>query len=81
VVGQLPAALAAGGACRTAADPDLWFADDLQDQAAAVAVCRACPVRALCGAWALDTGQLYGIWGGLTEAERRQGQRGQRAAS
>jgi hypothetical protein len=81
VVGQLPAALADRGACRTAPDPDLWFAADPGDQAAAVAICGGCPVRALCGAWALGTGQLYGIWGALTEADRRQAHRGQQAAS
>lgn len=37
----------------------------------AKAVCRRCPVMAECLRWALQTGQEYGIWGGLTEEERR----------
>ena len=34
-------------------------------------VCRRCPVREECLAWALETGQDAGVWGGLSEDERR----------
>lgn len=34
-------------------------------------VCRRCEVQDACLQWALDTGQQYGIWGWLTEDERR----------
>lgn len=37
----------------------------------AKAVCGGCEVREECLTWALDTGQDHGIWGGLTEEERR----------
>ncbi len=33
-------------------------------------VCRRCSVREECLAWALDTDQDHGIWGGLSEEER-----------
>lgn len=33
-------------------------------------VCRTCPVRLACAAFALSTGQPYGVWGGLTEDQR-----------
>ncbi|MFH9353614.1 WhiB family transcriptional regulator [Kitasatospora sp. NPDC017646] len=33
-------------------------------------VCRACPVRTACAAFAVRTGEPFGIWGGLTEADR-----------
>jgi len=39
-------------------------------EAAAKAVCRACPVRAECAAQALATREPYGVWGGFTETER-----------
>jgi len=39
-------------------------------EAAAKSVCRACPVRAECAAHALAVREPYGVWGGLTEAER-----------
>lgn len=37
----------------------------------AKAVCSTCPVREQCLAFALDTQQKFGVWGGKTEAERR----------
>ena len=37
----------------------------------AKAVCASCPVRQPCLAFALDTHQGYGIWGGYDEDERR----------
>lgn len=35
-------------------------------------VCARCPVRPECLAYALDTGQKAGVWGGLSEAERQE---------
>jgi len=37
----------------------------------AKAVCRACPVRAVCLDEALRVREPYGIWGGYTEEERK----------
>jgi WhiB family redox-sensing transcriptional regulator len=37
----------------------------------AKAVCRRCPVIQQCLAWALESGQDAGVWGGLSEDERR----------
>lgn len=34
-------------------------------------ICDACPVCADCGAYALDHGIKHGVWGGLSERERR----------
>jgi WhiB family transcriptional regulator, redox-sensing transcriptional regulator len=34
-------------------------------------VCRGCPVRTECLADALDNRVEFGVWGGLTERERR----------
>lgn len=42
-----------------------------QDVSIALAVCQRCPVRMMCLAVALCTGEPYGVWGGLTEDERR----------
>jgi WhiB family transcriptional regulator, redox-sensing transcriptional regulator len=44
----------------------------------AKAVCRRCPVITQCLNWALETGQHDGIWGGMTEDERRALRRRQR---
>lgn len=63
------------GACRTE-DPDLFFPAGnsgpyLLQIEEAKAVCRRCPVMEQCLRWALDTGQDAGVWGGLSEDERR----------
>lgn len=67
----------AGAACKSA-DPDLFFAPEFECTAdwqariaRAKAVCARCAVRDACLAYALDTAQWFGIWGGLTEDERR----------
>ncbi|WP_336921443.1 WhiB family transcriptional regulator [Aquipuribacter sp. SD81] len=52
-------------------DPDALFVQGAAQQQAKV-LCRACPVRTECLAQALDTRTEFGVWGGLTERERRQ---------
>jgi WhiB family redox-sensing transcriptional regulator len=61
-------------------DPELFFPVGTSGQAAvqleeAKAVCRRCDVVAQCGGWALSTGQEFGVWGGLSEDERRRERR------
>jgi WhiB family redox-sensing transcriptional regulator len=58
------------------ADPDLFFPVGTTGPALgqidqAKRICRACPVRERCLAWALELGAAAGIWGGTTEDERR----------
>lgn len=62
-------------ACRHE-DPDLFYpigtsGPALLQTEQAKAVCRRCPVQERCLAWALDTGQSIGVWGGTSETERR----------
>lgn len=66
------------------ADPDDWqlrakcrgMNDALfpegKDQKRAKTICMGCPVRAECLAEALDNRIEWGVWGGMTERERRQ---------
>jgi WhiB family transcriptional regulator, redox-sensing transcriptional regulator len=61
---------AAYASCRDA-DPELFFAATEGGAAQAIRICRGCPVQGECLAWALDTRVRYGIWGGLTERQRR----------
>ncbi len=63
-------------ACRKE-DPSLFFPNGttgtwLQVIDEAKAVCRRCPVVGNCLQWALDTGEEHGVYGGLTETERRE---------
>lgn len=56
-------------ACRSA-DPDELFADTTR-QNRAKAVCTGCLVRTECLIEALDNRVEFGVWGGMTERERR----------
>lgn len=52
-------------------DPEIMFSGSKHDIAAAKDICRTCPVTTRCLQWALDTGEDWGVWGGLSESERR----------
>jgi WhiB family redox-sensing transcriptional regulator len=57
-------------------DPELFFPIGTTGPAAAQteaakSICMRCDVRAQCLEWALATGQDAGVWGGLSEEERR----------
>jgi WhiB family transcriptional regulator, redox-sensing transcriptional regulator len=51
-------------------DPDELFVRGAAQRKAAL-ICRHCPVIAECGAEALDNRVEFGVWGGMTERERR----------
>jgi WhiB family transcriptional regulator, redox-sensing transcriptional regulator len=59
----------AQAACR-ATDPDELFVQGAA-QNRVKAVCMTCPVRTECLADALDHRVEFGVWGGMTERERR----------
>ncbi len=52
-------------------DPDLFFPERGASTKEAKAVCRGCVVREDCLEYALANGEKFGIWGGLSERERR----------
>jgi WhiB family redox-sensing transcriptional regulator len=60
---------ASKGACRST-DPDSLFVQGAA-QNRAKTVCMSCPVRTECLADALDNRIEFGVWGGMTERERR----------
>lgn len=60
---------AARAACRTT-DPDTLFVQGAA-QNRAKAICMGCEVRTECLADALDNRVEFGVWGGMTERERR----------
>jgi WhiB family redox-sensing transcriptional regulator len=53
-------------------DPEVFFPEKGASTRAAKKVCRACEVRTTCLSYALDHGERFGVWGGLSERERRQ---------
>jgi WhiB family redox-sensing transcriptional regulator len=57
-------------------DPELFFpigdtGPALLQIEEAKAVCRRCPVLERCASWALETGEAHGVWGGMSEDDRR----------
>jgi WhiB family transcriptional regulator, redox-sensing transcriptional regulator len=51
-------------------DPDALFVRGAAQRKAAV-ICRHCPVMQECAAEALDNKVEFGVWGGMTERQRR----------
>ena len=57
-------------ACRDA-DPDLFFPNSKADEKAALALCTMCPVIRECQGYSIDARETFGVWGGLTEKQRK----------
>ncbi len=52
-------------------DPDLFFPERGASTKEAKGVCKGCVVRDDCLEYALANGEKFGIWGGMSERERR----------
>jgi len=52
-------------------DPETFYPVSEHDAAEAKSVCALCPVREACLEHALTRREKHGVWGGLTERERR----------
>ena len=52
-------------------DPEMFFPEKGESTRPAKRVCAGCEVRAECLQDALDRGERFGVWGGLSERERR----------
>ena len=63
------------------ADPSVFFIGHGQPATEAKAICAGCPVRVECLDFALAGRERFGIWGGLTEKERRAEARRRRQAA
>ena len=56
--------------CR-GADADLFFPERGASTRKAKAICAECQVRQECLEYAIQIGEKFGIWGGMSERERR----------
>ncbi|HEY5685003.1 MAG TPA: WhiB family transcriptional regulator [Acidimicrobiia bacterium] len=56
--------------CR-GADADLFFPERGASTRRAKSICGACEVRTDCLEYAIVNGEKFGIWGGMSERERR----------
>ena len=52
-------------------DPEAFFPEKGGSTRDAKRVCGVCPVREECLQYAMDNDERFGIWGGLSERERR----------
>lgn len=66
--------------CR-GADADLFFPERGASTRKAKAICGECQVRAQCLDFAIEVGEKFGIWGGMSERERRRVRRDRQVAS
>lgn len=60
----------ANAACRDVPTA-LFFPERGENAPEAKGICRSCPVRCECREYALANGEKFGIWGGMSERERR----------
>ena len=56
-------------------DPDQFFVRGSAQARQAIKVCSRCTVRDACLQYAIDNEVDFGVWGGLTERQRRAHQR------
>lgn len=52
-------------------DPDVFFGRNLTEARTAIRTCDRCEVREQCLEYAVSEGIDIGVWGGLTERQRR----------
>jgi hypothetical protein len=52
-------------------DPELFFPEKGGSALPAKAICRRCPVTEQCLDYALTHRERHGVWGGMSERERR----------
>ncbi len=60
------------------ADPEAFFPEKGGSTRAAKSICGRCPAKEACLQYALDNDERHGIWGGLSEPERRELRRTER---
>ncbi|GAT02314.1 WhiB family transcriptional regulator [Mycolicibacterium fortuitum subsp. acetamidolyticum] len=65
-----------GQAVCSQTDPDAFFPEKGGSTREAKRICQGCPAKDACLQWAIDHDERFGIWGGLSERERRRLKRG-----
>ena len=64
------------GSCRDSDTSTFFLEHNLrakakkEKEAIAISICNGCPVKLKCLDHALNTPEIYGVWGGMTEEQR-----------
>jgi WhiB family redox-sensing transcriptional regulator len=60
-------------ACATSTNPDIFFDSHYRSVYIAKKICETCPIIEKCAEYALEHPAMaeYGVWGGMSESERR----------
>lgn len=56
--------------CRSVTDPDRFYPERGGSSAAAIRLCKFCPVKQACLEYAVENDEEFGVWGGMTALER-----------
>jgi WhiB family redox-sensing transcriptional regulator len=74
---QLMQTVRANGGAECEQVPEIFYPEDIpflterrQAEKLAQTICNRCPLIDACADFAINTNELYGIWGGLTTAQR-----------
>jgi hypothetical protein len=74
---ELLRSVQAAGSVPCESQPELFFPEDFPDPAVrkratqtAKALCKTCPIVSECLTFALERNERFGVWGGLSAAER-----------
>jgi WhiB family redox-sensing transcriptional regulator len=60
-----------GNAACAEVDGDLWYPEKGGATLAAKRICDGCEIKAACLKWSLDNAEPGGMWGGVSENQRR----------
>jgi WhiB family redox-sensing transcriptional regulator len=52
-------------------DPEIFFPDKGERTAHVKQICKACIVKVECLEYSIQNNERFGVWGGLTEHDRR----------
>jgi WhiB family redox-sensing transcriptional regulator len=64
------------GALCAQTDPEIFFPDKGERSHEAKALCMGCEHLIACQTWALENDERFGVWGGLSEADRKKIRKG-----
>lgn len=60
------------GRCRVSKYPDRWYSNNRSEQLEAKRICSGCEVKERCLEEALAKGDIWGVWGGMNQSDRRE---------